>query len=147
MCGVQLARGPLLHGALRDALREHAMLSVRPTQRGIKEIDESHACYRQEIIEMGDLYVCIFAVEFCELCCIGDLGARDLCRSGGPCDVDATASWFSVTANRNRLRLLYVTRHEFLRVGAEYRCRRWDNLSRESRRRRVMWVITDSSIG
>ncbi|XP_068633718.1 transcription elongation factor SPT6 [Battus philenor] len=45
MCGVQLAREPLLRGALRDALRERATLSVRPTPRGLKEIDESHACY------------------------------------------------------------------------------------------------------
>ncbi|CAG4992407.1 unnamed protein product [Parnassius apollo] len=40
---------------------------------------------------------------------------------------------YTVTANRNRLRLLYVSRREFLRVAADDRYRRWDNLSRESR--------------
>ena len=46
MCGVQLAREPLLRATLRDALRERATLSVRPTPRGLKEIDEGHACFR-----------------------------------------------------------------------------------------------------
>ncbi|XP_026762077.2 transcription elongation factor SPT6 [Galleria mellonella] len=45
MCGVQLAREPGLRGALRDALRERATLSVRPTPRGLKDIDENHPCY------------------------------------------------------------------------------------------------------
>lgn len=46
MCAVQLAREPLLRATLRDALRERATISVRPTPRGMKEIDENHACYR-----------------------------------------------------------------------------------------------------
>ncbi|RVE50918.1 hypothetical protein evm_004485 [Chilo suppressalis] len=45
MCGVQLAREPLLRGTLRDALRERATLTVRPTPRGLKEIDENHPCF------------------------------------------------------------------------------------------------------
>ncbi|KAL0882973.1 hypothetical protein ABMA27_016464 [Loxostege sticticalis] len=45
MCGVQLAREPLLRSTLRDALRERATLTVRPTPRGLKEIDENHPCY------------------------------------------------------------------------------------------------------
>ncbi|XP_037868375.1 transcription elongation factor SPT6 [Bombyx mori] len=45
MCGVQLAREPLLRATLRDALRERATVSIKPTAKGIKEIDENHACY------------------------------------------------------------------------------------------------------
>lgn len=45
MCAVQLAREPLLRATLRDALRERATISVRPTPRGMKEIDENHACF------------------------------------------------------------------------------------------------------
>ena len=45
MCGVQLAREPLLRATLRDALRDRATLTVKPTQRGLKEIDENHACF------------------------------------------------------------------------------------------------------
>lgn len=45
MCGVQLAREPLLRATLRDALRDRATISVRPTPRGLKEIDENHACF------------------------------------------------------------------------------------------------------
>ncbi|XP_050557944.1 transcription elongation factor SPT6 [Spodoptera frugiperda] len=45
MCGVQLAREPLLRATLRDALRDRATLTVRPTPRGLKEIDENHACF------------------------------------------------------------------------------------------------------
>ncbi|XP_049873145.1 transcription elongation factor SPT6 [Pectinophora gossypiella] len=45
MCGVQLAREPQLRATLRDALRERASISVRPTARGVKDIDENHACF------------------------------------------------------------------------------------------------------
>ncbi|CAB3227158.1 unnamed protein product [Arctia plantaginis] len=45
MCGVQLAREPLLRATLRDALRDRATITVKPTPRGLKEIDENHACY------------------------------------------------------------------------------------------------------
>ncbi|XP_060803163.1 transcription elongation factor SPT6 [Amyelois transitella] len=45
MCGVQLAHEPQLRASLRDALRERATLRVRPTPRGLKEIDENHPCF------------------------------------------------------------------------------------------------------
>ncbi|XP_045772397.1 transcription elongation factor SPT6 [Maniola jurtina] len=51
MCGVQIAREPLLRATLRDALRERATISVRPTARGMKEIDESHACYSMKYLK------------------------------------------------------------------------------------------------
>lgn len=45
MCGVQIARDPQLRATLRDALRERATVTVKPTPRGLKEIDENHNCY------------------------------------------------------------------------------------------------------
>ncbi|XP_046966341.1 transcription elongation factor SPT6 [Vanessa cardui] len=51
MCGMQLAREPQLRATLRDALRERATLSVRPTPRGLKEIDESHACFSMKYLK------------------------------------------------------------------------------------------------
>ncbi|XP_050684543.1 transcription elongation factor SPT6 [Leptidea sinapis] len=51
MCGVQLAREPLLRSTLRDALRERATVSVWPTPRGLKEIDESHACFSMKYLK------------------------------------------------------------------------------------------------
>ncbi|CAK1551238.1 unnamed protein product [Leptosia nina] len=45
MCGVQLAREPLLRSTLRDALRERATITIKPTTKGIKMIDESHSCF------------------------------------------------------------------------------------------------------
>ncbi|XP_063383869.1 transcription elongation factor SPT6 [Cydia fagiglandana] len=51
MCGVQLAREPQLRGTLRDALRERATVSAKPTARGLKEIDESHACYTMKYLK------------------------------------------------------------------------------------------------
>ncbi|CAH2250199.1 transcription elongation factor SPT6 [Pararge aegeria] len=51
MCGVQIAREPLLRATLRDALRERATVSVRPTARGLKEIDESHSCFSMKYLK------------------------------------------------------------------------------------------------
>ncbi|XP_047532967.1 transcription elongation factor SPT6 isoform X2 [Vanessa atalanta] len=51
MCGMQLAREPQLRVTLRDALRERATVSVRPTPRGLKEIDESHACFSMKYLK------------------------------------------------------------------------------------------------
>ncbi|GBP70340.1 Transcription elongation factor SPT6 [Eumeta japonica] len=64
MCAVQMAREPLLRTTLRDALRERATLSVRPTLKGMKEIDENHPCYSMKYMKkkpvrdlMGDQYL------------------------------------------------------------------------------------------
>ncbi|XP_045447974.1 transcription elongation factor SPT6 [Melitaea cinxia] len=51
MCGMQLAREPLLRATLRDALRERALLSVRPTARGLKDIDEGHPCFSMKYLK------------------------------------------------------------------------------------------------
>ncbi|CAG9102905.1 hypothetical protein JYU34_005682 [Plutella xylostella] len=51
MCGVQLARDPMLRGVLRDALRDRATITVRATARGLKEIDENHPCYSMKYLK------------------------------------------------------------------------------------------------
>ncbi|XP_023303515.2 transcription elongation factor SPT6 [Lucilia cuprina] len=41
----QLSREPLLRKTVREVYFERAKLNVRPTKKGMKEIDENHACY------------------------------------------------------------------------------------------------------
>jgi transcription elongation factor SPT6 len=45
MVAIQLSREPLVRSTLRDAFQEKAKLTVRPTKKGIKEIDENHPCF------------------------------------------------------------------------------------------------------
>ncbi|XP_065088333.1 transcription elongation factor SPT6 isoform X1 [Ochlerotatus camptorhynchus] len=51
MVARQLAREPLLRKCVREFYYERAKLSVRPTKKGIKEIDENHACYPMKYIK------------------------------------------------------------------------------------------------
>lgn len=41
----QIAREPLLRKSVREIFYERAKVSVRPTKKGLKEIDEFHSCY------------------------------------------------------------------------------------------------------
>lgn len=41
----QIAREPLVRQITRDAFFERATLNVRPTKKGLKDIDENHDCY------------------------------------------------------------------------------------------------------
>ncbi|KAG5681165.1 hypothetical protein PVAND_010625 [Polypedilum vanderplanki] len=41
----QIAREPLLRKTVREIFYERAKVCVRPTKKGLKEIDEFHACY------------------------------------------------------------------------------------------------------
>lgn len=45
MVARQLAREPLLRKTVREIFCERAKISVSPTKKGIKEIDENHNCY------------------------------------------------------------------------------------------------------
>ncbi|XP_058061525.1 transcription elongation factor SPT6 [Anopheles bellator] len=45
MVARQLAREPLLRKCIRELFFERAKLNVRPTKKGVKEIDETHPCY------------------------------------------------------------------------------------------------------
>lgn len=41
----QIAREPVLRKSVREIFYERAKISVRPTKKGLKEIDEFHSCY------------------------------------------------------------------------------------------------------
>ncbi|XP_037932436.1 transcription elongation factor SPT6 [Teleopsis dalmanni] len=41
----QLSREPLLRKSVREAFFERAKMTVKPTKKGMKEIDENHPCY------------------------------------------------------------------------------------------------------
>ena len=41
----QIAREPLLRKSVREIFYERAKISIRPTKKGLKEIDEFHNCY------------------------------------------------------------------------------------------------------
>ncbi|XP_051159276.1 transcription elongation factor SPT6-like isoform X2 [Leptopilina boulardi] len=51
MVAIQLAREPLVRKTIRDMYMERAKLSVRPTKKGIKEIDENHPVYSMKYLK------------------------------------------------------------------------------------------------
>ncbi|XP_044580545.1 transcription elongation factor SPT6-like [Cotesia glomerata] len=51
MMAVQLSREPLLRKCVRMIYMERAKLTVRPTKKGIKEIDESHPLYTMQYLK------------------------------------------------------------------------------------------------
>lgn len=53
MIAVEMSREPLIRTYVRDMYYERACISCRPTiPRGLKEIDESHACYAMKYLHM-----------------------------------------------------------------------------------------------
>jgi transcription elongation factor SPT6 len=46
MVATQLSKEPLIRSAMRDVFFERAKIDVRPTKKGMKEVDETHPCYR-----------------------------------------------------------------------------------------------------
>uniref|UniRef100_A0A336LY91 Transcription elongation factor SPT6 n=1 Tax=Culicoides sonorensis TaxID=179676 RepID=A0A336LY91_CULSO len=50
MVAKQLSREPLLRKVLRETYFERAKLSVTPTKKGMKEIDENHNCYTMKYL-------------------------------------------------------------------------------------------------
>ena len=46
MVATQLSKEPLIRSAMRDVFFERAKIDVRPTKKGMKEVDENHPCYR-----------------------------------------------------------------------------------------------------
>ncbi|XP_063703465.1 transcription elongation factor SPT6-like [Culicoides brevitarsis] len=50
MVARQLSREPLLRKVLRETYFERAKLSVTPTKKGMKEIDENHNCYTMKYL-------------------------------------------------------------------------------------------------
>lgn len=51
MVATQLAREPLVRKCVRETFFEKAKIDVRPTKRGIKEIDENHPCYSMKYMK------------------------------------------------------------------------------------------------
>ncbi|KAJ8312685.1 hypothetical protein KUTeg_010058 [Tegillarca granosa] len=45
MVAMQIAHDPLVRQCVRQAYIERAKIKIYPTKKGVKEIDESHACY------------------------------------------------------------------------------------------------------
>lgn len=48
MAATQLAREPLLRSVIREVFFERCKITVLPTKKGLKEIDENHPCYTYE---------------------------------------------------------------------------------------------------
>lgn len=46
MVAMQLAKEPLVRKVVRDAFFERGKITIVPTMKGIKEIDENHPLYR-----------------------------------------------------------------------------------------------------
>ncbi|KAK6637223.1 hypothetical protein RUM44_007637 [Polyplax serrata] len=51
MVATQLAREPLVRKCVRETFFEKAKIDVKPTKKGIKEIDENHACYSMKYLK------------------------------------------------------------------------------------------------
>uniref|UniRef100_A0A2M3YZ36 Transcription elongation factor SPT6 n=1 Tax=Anopheles braziliensis TaxID=58242 RepID=A0A2M3YZ36_9DIPT len=51
MVARQLAREPLFRKCIRELFFERAKLTVRPTKKGMKEIDETHPCYAMKYLK------------------------------------------------------------------------------------------------
>lgn len=51
MVAMQLAREPLVRSCIRETFFERAKMDVKPTKKGIKEIDENHPCYSMKYVK------------------------------------------------------------------------------------------------
>ncbi|XP_012145851.2 transcription elongation factor SPT6 isoform X1 [Megachile rotundata] len=51
MVAIQLAREPLVRKCVREMYMERAKISVKPTKKGIKEIDENHPIYGMKYLK------------------------------------------------------------------------------------------------
>jgi transcription elongation factor SPT6 len=53
MMTIQLARDPTVRSNVRDLYMQNVCINVRPTiPRGLKDIDENHACYKFKYLHM-----------------------------------------------------------------------------------------------
>lgn len=70
MVAIQLAREPLVRKTIRDMYTERAKLSVCPTKKGVKEIDENHPVYTMKYLKnkpvrdfIGDQFLKLIIAE------------------------------------------------------------------------------------
>ncbi|PIK37488.1 putative transcription elongation factor SPT6 [Apostichopus japonicus] len=60
MVALQLAHDPMVRQCVRQTYYERAKISVKPTKKGFKEIDENHPCYTMKYLlnkQVKDLYL------------------------------------------------------------------------------------------
>ncbi|KAI4456284.1 transcription elongation factor spt6 [Holotrichia oblita] len=51
MVALQIAREPLVRKCVREVFFERAKISIKPTKKGVKEIDEMHNCYSMKYVK------------------------------------------------------------------------------------------------
>lgn len=51
MVSLQIAREPLVRKCVREVFFERAKISIRPTKKGMKVIDEAHNCYSMKYVK------------------------------------------------------------------------------------------------
>jgi len=51
MMATQISREPLVRSSVREVFFERATINVRPTKKGLKEIDEAHPCYSLKYVK------------------------------------------------------------------------------------------------
>lgn len=51
MVALQIAREPLVRKCVREVFFERAKISIRPTKKGMKVIDETHNCYSMKYVK------------------------------------------------------------------------------------------------
>lgn len=51
MVALQIAREPLVRRCVREVFFERAKISIRPTKKGMKVIDEAHNCYSMKYVK------------------------------------------------------------------------------------------------
>lgn len=67
MVSMQLAREPLVRKCIRETFFERAKLTVKPTKKGLKEIDEAHSCYNMKYVKDKPIRD-LSADQFLKLC-------------------------------------------------------------------------------
>lgn len=51
MVALQIAKEPLVRKCVREVFFERAKISIRPTKKGMKVIDETHNCYSMKYVK------------------------------------------------------------------------------------------------
>ena len=51
MVATQIAREPLIRQTIREIFQERATISVKPTQKGVKDINEDHELFTMKYLK------------------------------------------------------------------------------------------------
>ncbi|KAJ4440072.1 hypothetical protein ANN_08204, partial [Periplaneta americana] len=70
MVAMQISRDPLVRKCVRETFFERAKINIKPTKKGVKEIDENHPCYSMKYVKTkpvrdltGDQYLKLTIAE------------------------------------------------------------------------------------